>query len=104
MSLKSLYWRFFAIHLLTGWATALIFSLGVTYILASANPLLLLLSAVIPLIDVILSKRYVHRLQEDTEEWEDEPLAINNNFVLAVSITGFGFGILLHLLSVLAVF
>lgn len=111
MPSKHIYWRFLGIHVITGWASALIFSLGVTYILAASNPFLLVMAIMVPILDIYLSKRYVRRLIEDREEEEKEngtgeeiqPF-IRTNRVLIVSLTGFGIGILIHLLTVMAVF
>lgn len=106
-----MYWRFFGIHIVTGWACALLFSLGVTYILATSNPLLFFMSLMIPILDLFLSKRYIRQLEEARNEEEDgplliedEPFLINKNRILILSVTGFGIGIFIHLITVLAVF
>lgn len=102
MSPRYIYWRFLGVHVLTGWAAALLFSLGVTYVLAASNPFLLVMSGIIPILDVLLSKRYLRQLQPDAEE--ETPSSISANRILVLSVTGFGIGILIHLITVLAVF
>lgn len=111
MPSKHIYWRFLGVHVITGWAAALLFSLGVTYILAASNPFLLVMSIMVPIFDIYFSKRYVRRLIEDRDEQEKENETgeedqsyIRANRVLIVSLTGFGIGILIHLMTVMAVF
>lgn len=97
MQHKHIYWRFFAVHILTGWAFALLLSLGVTYLLAAANPFLLMMAAAVPVLDFVVSKKRMRLLSED-----DPSLPANRIFVL--SVAGFGLGILVNLLIVSAVF
>lgn len=97
MQLKQIYRRFLTVHILTGLAFALLFSLGSTYLLAASNPFLLIMSVMVPVLDVVVSKRHVNWLKED------EP-SLNANRILFLSFTGFGLGILLYLVIVLVVF
>jgi hypothetical protein len=89
--------RYFTIHIMTGWMFALLLSLGATYLLAASNPLLLVMAAALPVLDVVVSKRRIKWLKED------DP-ALPATRMYAWSFAGFGTGIALYLITVLTVF
>lgn len=97
MPQRSMYWKFLMTHFAMGWGFALLFSLGITHLLAAANPILLVMAFGIPVINVVISKKRLHELREE------DPSQRTNHFVV-VSFVGFGLGMLVHLLIVVVVF
>lgn len=97
MTQRSIYWKFLMTHFAMGWGFALLFSLGITHLLADANPILLMMAFGVPVISVVISKKRLHELREDDPSQQTTRLVV-------VSFVGFGLGMLVHLLIVFVVF
>lgn len=90
-------WKFLTVHIITGAAFALMLSLGFTYIFAAANPLLIVMAALIPILDIVITRKHVNRRRRD------DPTLPASRFLI-LSLTGFGLGMLLYLGMIWAVF
>lgn len=95
--MKRTYGRFFLSGFISGLMFTLLFSLGVTYAIATSNPLILILALAIPVLAFVLSKRRIAQEREQSSYFK-----VNQAYLVTVS--GFCVGILLHFLLVLIFF